>query len=97
MSTDLTRIGEKAKQPDSECLNEEPDVRKTLVRFREGLGLNWCMVEIKWHRRETRRQTENTNFDLQHWEAPAYSTNNRPRCKLPVSSDFPAGVFSDLS
>ena len=22
------------------------------------------MVEIKWHRRESRRQTENTNFDL---------------------------------
>ena len=22
------------------------------------------MVEILWHRRETRRQTENTNFDL---------------------------------
>ena len=22
---------------------------------------NWCMAEIMWHRRETRRQTENTN------------------------------------
>jgi hypothetical protein len=32
------------------------------------------MVEIWWHRRETRRQTENTNFDLQHWEEPGYST-----------------------
>ncbi|MCL0065572.1 hypothetical protein M1N79_01620 [Dehalococcoidia bacterium] len=31
------------------------------------------MVEILWHRRETRRQMENTNFNLQHWEDPAYS------------------------
>jgi hypothetical protein len=23
---------------------------------------NWCMAEILWPRRETRRQTENTNF-----------------------------------
>ena len=22
---------------------------------------NWSMAEIRWHRRETRRQTENTN------------------------------------
>jgi len=25
------------------------------------LGHNWCMAEILWHRRETRRQTDNTN------------------------------------
>jgi hypothetical protein len=42
-------------------LNEEPDVGKPLVRFCEGLRRNWCMAEIVWHRRETRRQTENTN------------------------------------
>jgi hypothetical protein len=28
----------------------------------EGLRHNWCMAEILWHRRETRRQTENTNI-----------------------------------
>jgi len=27
----------------------------------EGVRHNWCMAEILWHRRETRRQTENTN------------------------------------
>ena len=32
------------------------------------------MVIILWHRRETRRLTENTNLDLYHREAPAYST-----------------------
>ena len=42
-------------------MNEEPDVGKPLVRFCEGLRRNWCMAEILWHRRETRRQTENTN------------------------------------
>jgi hypothetical protein len=26
-----------------------------------GLRHNWCMAEIMWHRRETRRKTENTN------------------------------------
>jgi hypothetical protein len=36
-------------------------VGKPLVRFCEGLRRNWCMAEILWHRRETRRQTENTN------------------------------------
>jgi hypothetical protein len=43
-------------------LNEEPDVGNLLVRFCEGLRHNWCMAEIMWHRRETRRQTENTNI-----------------------------------
>src|SRR5882724_5584082 len=45
----------------AEWLNEEPDVGKPLVRFCEGVRHNWCMAEIVWHRRETRRQTENTN------------------------------------
>jgi hypothetical protein len=34
------------------------------------------MVEILWHRRETRRQTEKTNFNLQRREKPVYSTQN---------------------
>jgi hypothetical protein len=34
---------------------------KPFVRFCEGMRHNWCMAEILWHRRETRRQTENTN------------------------------------
>ena len=50
--------------PDLEWLNEEPDVGNLLVRFCEGLGYNWCMAEILWHRRETRRITENTNISL---------------------------------
>src|SRR5215831_17799297 len=45
----------------AEWLNEEPDMGKPFVRFCEGLRRNWCMAEIGWHRRETRRQTENTN------------------------------------
>ena len=49
-------------QPDPECLSEEPDVGNPLVRFCEGLRHNWCMAEILWHRRETRRKTENTKF-----------------------------------
>ena len=46
---------------------------KPLVRFCEGQEFNCDMVEILWHRRESRRQTEKTNFDLQSREAPAYS------------------------
>ena len=57
--------GASASQPEPFCtaewLNEEPDVGNLLVRFCEGLRHNWCMAEIMWHRRETRRQTENTN------------------------------------
>src|SRR6266849_8130362 len=45
----------------AERLNEEPDMGKPFVRFCEGLRHNWSMAEILWHRRETRRQTENTN------------------------------------
>ena len=55
-------------------MSEEPDVGKPLVRFCEGPGYNQCMAEILWHRRETRRQTENTNFGLKHRESPVYST-----------------------
>src|SRR2546426_11234508 len=58
--------GTSSSQPESfchaECLNEEPDMGKPFVRFCEGLRHNWCMAEILWHRRETRRQTENTNL-----------------------------------
>ena len=46
---------------------------KPLVRFCEGPGNNCDMDEILWHRRESRRQTENTNLVLQSWESPAYS------------------------
>src|SRR5499425_2671145 len=46
----------------AEWLNEEPDMGKPFVRFCEGLRHNGCMAEILWHRRETRRQTENTNL-----------------------------------
>ena len=57
--------GTHSSPPQSFChaerLNEEPDMGKPFVRFCEGLRHNWCMGEILWHRRETRRQTENTN------------------------------------
>ena len=57
--------GTSSSQPepfcDAERLNEEPDREKPFVRFCEGLRHNRCMAEIGWHRRETRRQTENTN------------------------------------
>ena len=42
-------------------MNEEPDVGKPLVRFCEGVRHNRWRAERLWHRRETRRQTENTN------------------------------------
>src|SRR5919198_4346580 len=45
----------------AEWLKEEPDMGKPFVRFCEGMRHNWCMAEIMWYRRETRRQTENTN------------------------------------
>jgi len=32
------------------------------------------MVEIFWHRRENRRQTEKTNVNLRYLEKPVYST-----------------------
>ena len=41
------------------------------------------MVEIWWHRRETRRQTENTNFDLQHQKELGYSTKSCQNSKNP--------------
>ena len=44
-----------------------------LVRFCEGQEYNCDMDEILWHRRESRRKTEKTNFILQSREAPAYS------------------------
>src|SRR5215831_5013432 len=58
--------GTHSSPPQSFChaerLNEEPDMGKPFVRFCEGLRHNWCMGEILWHHRETRRQTENTNI-----------------------------------
>ena len=34
---------------------------RTVLR---GAGTNWRKVEMMWHRRETRRQTENTKLNL---------------------------------
>ena len=80
--TDMVQVASNSKEgqyitirwtkPLKEC--EEPDVGKLLVRFCEGLRHNWCMAEIMWHRRETRRQTEKTNRDLQPREELVYST-----------------------
>ncbi len=41
-----------------------------------GVSDNREMVEILWHRRETRRQTEKTNIDLYLREKLIYSPNN---------------------
>jgi hypothetical protein len=56
-------VGNLVVQP-SEGSTEEPDVGKPLVRFCEGQEYNCGMDEILWHRRESRRQTEKTNFVL---------------------------------
>jgi hypothetical protein len=64
----------------------EPDGVTLQVRFCEEPGLNRRMAEILWHRRETRRQTENTNFGLNGGKAPAYS----PTLRYPHKSDLPA-------
>ena len=39
---------------------------------------NWSMAEILWHRRETRRQTENTNIMPIARKASFYSTKSQP-------------------
>jgi len=36
-------------------------------------GATRTMGKIAWHRRVTRRQTENTNFTLKSEESPVYS------------------------
>ena len=51
--------------------NSEPDGVTRQVRFCEEPGTNRRMGEIAWHRRETRRQTENTNFSLSDGKNPA--------------------------
>ena len=38
-----------------------------------GWGTTHAMDAILWHRRETRRQTEKTNFILRLGESPVYS------------------------
>jgi len=35
-----------------------------VVGWMRGIGTNGHRVEIMWHRRETRRQTEETNLNL---------------------------------
>jgi hypothetical protein len=58
--------------------NWEPDGVTLQVRFCEEPGTNRHMAEISWHRRETRRQTEKTNFRLAVGKNPAYSPG-RPK------------------
>ena len=41
-----------------------------------------AMGEILWHRRETRRQTEKTNFALSRWECLSYSKVTWQCCQL---------------
>jgi len=40
-----------------------------------------AMGEILWHRRETRRKTENTNVALRSGECPVYS-KKKPESKI---------------
>jgi hypothetical protein len=46
------------------------------------------MDEIEWHRRESRRQTENTNFVLQLRETPASELLEQPANNLQASLIF---------
>jgi hypothetical protein len=57
--------------------NWEPDGVTLQVRFCEESGTSLRMTEILWHRRETRRPTENTNFCLPVGKNPAYSPTLR--------------------
>ena len=59
--------------PIEDAPNWEPDGVTLQVRFCEEPGTNGRMGEIAWHRRETRRQTENTNFTLSGGKNPSYS------------------------
>ena len=59
--------------PIEDAPNWEPDGVTLQVRFCEEPGTNGRMGEIAWHRRETRRQTENTNISLSGGKNPAYS------------------------
>ena len=54
-----------------------------------GRRFNCDMVEILWHRRESRRQTEKTNFDLQSREAPAYSKTQELKNSRTQKDSFP--------
>jgi hypothetical protein len=63
--------------------NWEPDGVTLQVRFCEEPGTNRRMAEILWHRRETRRPTENTNFGLNGGKDPAYS----PGARLVIATD----------
>ena len=52
--------------------NLEPDGVTFQVRFYEESRTNCRMAEIMWHRRETRRPTENTNIGLTGGKDSAY-------------------------
>ena len=63
VATKLLRIGAKKKRArmiiwGAVCVN----CARTVLR---GAGTNWRKVEMMWHRRETRRQTEKTKLNLQ--------------------------------
>ena len=59
--------------PIEEAPNWEPNGVTRQVRFSEEPGTNGRMGERAWHRRETRRQTENTSISLSGGKNPAYS------------------------
>jgi hypothetical protein len=63
--------------------NWEPDGVTLQVRFCEESGTSLRMTEILWHRRETRRPTENTNFCLPVGKNPAYSPGLAPKPGAP--------------
>jgi hypothetical protein len=54
------------------------------------------MVEILWHRRETRRQTEKTKLNLKHWKKPVYSTAGAIALSLP-GIDWPVSTHHEHS
>lgn len=62
---------------------------KPFVRFCEGWRHNQCMAEILWHRRETRRQTENTNIMPIARKASFYSTKSHAALYVVVGPATP--------
>jgi hypothetical protein len=73
----------------SSRLTEEPHIWEILLSGSvKGQGATEGMAEISWHRRETRRQTEKTNFSLSPWKSPVYSTGSPDLPELMISQFF---------
>ena len=84
MATRLARFTRRGQAPVDD-LNWEPDGVTLHVRFCEGPGTTEGMVEIMWHRRETRRKPRRQSSTYSHPENPVYSpmlTDGPPRAMI---------------